>query len=305
MIRDPFGRPLKSLRISITPRCNFNCVYCHHEGIQGEGGGEMTPEEIKRIVELSASFGIEKVKITGGEPLLREDVVEVVEGISGIKGIREVSMTTNGYYLDELARDLKEAGLHRVNISLDTLRPEIFSWITRGASLEKVLSGVSSAVDAGLTPVKLNMVTMKGVNDSEVWDMIREFSREGVVIQLIELMVADKEFFDRYYFELDEIESEIEARAIETRSRKHMQGRRQYRLNGASVEVVKPMHNTGFCARCTRMRITADGKFKPCLMRSDNQVDFLTPMREGRPDHELEELFLEAVERREPYFKGE
>jgi cyclic pyranopterin phosphate synthase len=303
VIKDSYGRPLRSIRISITPRCNFNCVYCHHEGIVPENSVEMTPGEIKQTTELCAGFGIKKVKITGGEPLMRKDVVDVVEGISAVERIEDVSMTTNGYYLDDFAEELKGAGLDRVNVSLDTLNPEAFSWITRGGRLEKVLSGISSAVDVGLTPVKLNMVAMKGVNDSEIWDMIQEFSRDGVVIQLIELMVADREFFDKYYYELDGLEGEIEKRAVESRSRRHMQGRRQYRLNGASVEIVKPMHNTTFCAHCTRMRITADGKFKPCLMRSDNLVDFLTPMREGASERDLQHLFREAVKKREPYFK--
>lgn len=300
MIRDPYGRPMKSLRISITNRCNFKCLYCHREGAKGDTGREMTPDEIKRISKICASFGIEKVKITGGEPLIREDVLEVVKAISETSGIREVSMTTNGYYLGDLAPDLKEAGLHRVNISLDTLNAATFSGITGNGGLDKVLRGVDSALEAGLVPVKINLLAMKGLNECEIGDVIEEFSRDGVIVQLIELMDVDRDFFRRHRFELDAIESELKAKAREIRTRRNMHGRRQYRLKDAIVEVVRPMHNTAFCAQCTRMRVTADGYFKPCLMRSDNHVDFQTSM--GAGDDVLEELFLEAVKRREPYF---
>jgi cyclic pyranopterin phosphate synthase len=293
---------MKSLRISITNRCNFKCLYCHREGVKEDMGREMAPEEIKRIAKMCASFGIEKVKITGGEPLIREDVLEVVKAISETSGIREVSMTTNGYHLGGLAPDLKEAGLHRVNVSLDTLNPRTFSRITGNGSLDKVLQGVDSALEAGLVPVKINLLTMTGLNEGEIWDMIEEFSQDGVIIQLIELMDVGGDFFQRHCFKLDDIESELEARAREIRTRRNMHGRRQYQLKDTIVEVVRPMHNTGFCAQCTRMRVTADGYFKPCLMRSDNQVDFQTAMRAGAGDDVLEELFLEAVKRREPYF---
>jgi len=263
-------------------------------------GVEMSPEEVRRVVEVCTSFGVGKVKITGGEPLLRQDAVEVVEAVAGVGGIKEVSMTTNGHYLEETARDLKGAGLDRVNVSLDTLDPGTYSWITGGGRPERVLSGITAAVEVGLVPVKVNMVVMKGVNDAEVWDMVREFSQEGVILQLIELMAADREFFARYYHPLDRVEEDLAGKAAEVRTRGSMHGRRQYVLEDAVVEVVRPMHNTGFCARCTRMRVTPDGSFKPCLMRDDNLVDFLAPLREG--DGGLEDLFLAAVGAREPYF---
>jgi cyclic pyranopterin phosphate synthase len=303
MLRDTFGRPITSMRISITQRCNFRCRYCHHEGITETSHNEMTPQEIKRVVSLGARFGVRKVKLTGGEPLVRSDVVEIVEEIARVKGIEDLSMTTNAYYLADYAHELKRAGLDRVNISLDTLRSEVFSWITRGGDLSRVVAGVEAAIDAGLTPVKINMVVMRGVNDDEIGRMISEFSRDDVVLQLIELVASDREFFQRYFYDLDAFEEELAKRAIEVHERRFMHGRRQYQLNGARVEVIKPMHNSRFCAHCTRLRVTADGKFKPCLMRSDNLVDFLTPMRRGASDEELEKLFREAVLRRVPFFK--
>lgn len=303
MIYDGFSRPLTSMRISITQRCNLECIYCHREGVFEKAATEMTPEETCRIVAACAENGVTKVKITGGEPLLRSDVCEIVEKISGVRGIKDISMTTNGVLLEEYAQGLKKAGLNRINVSLDTLKPEVFSMITSGGNLKQVTAGIDKAIEVGLRPVKLNMVVMRGINDGEIRDVLKNYSREGVALQLIELMNTDRRFFEKYFYDLDEIEREFEDEAREVVIRKFMQGRRKYILNGAQVEVIKPMHNTEFCANCTRIRITADGKFKPCLMRSDNLVDFLTPMRRGAGDKELEELLKEAMKRREPYFK--
>ena len=170
--------------------------------------------------------------------------------------------------------------------------------------LARVLKGIDKALEAGLRPVKLNMVVMKGINEKEVKDLLRFASREGLVLQLIELMDAEREFFQRYFYNLDSLEREFEEGAEEVLVRGLMQGRRKYTLHGTEVEVIKPMHNTEFCAHCTRIRVTADGKFKPCLMRTDNTVDFLSLIRGGAPEAELERAFLEAVNKREPYFQG-
>jgi len=302
MIYDSFKRPVLSARVSITQKCNLDCIYCHREGIFEDSTEEMTPEEISRIVGICAKNGIKKVKITGGEPLLRTDVIDIVSGISRLD-FEDISMTTNGMYLKDYAEGLKENGLKRINISLDTLKPEVFKKITKGGNLDRVIEGIEAAIKAGLYPVKLNMVVMKGINDSEIRELLDHYSGDGVVLQLIELVDSNREVFDRYYYSLDDIERELERNANDVRVRKFMQGRKKYTLNGSQVEVISPMHNTDFCAHCTRIRITANGKFKPCLMRTDNFVDFLTPMRDGADDEKLEELFKEAVDRREPFFK--
>jgi cyclic pyranopterin phosphate synthase len=304
MIYDRYGRPLTSLRISLTRRCNLDCIYCHREGVSEGGEEEMTPEEIERIIRLCASSGIRRVKLTGGEPLLRRDIQEIVSRISAVPGIQDLSMTTNGVLLGEHARSLREAGLHRVNVSLDTLRPEVFSWISRGGDLARVREGIERAVEVGLRPVKVNMVLLKGINEKEVWDLMKAYGRDGVVLQLIELIDSDPALFEKYYYSLDHFESLLEAEAREVVTRREMQGRKKYALNGSEVEVIKPMHNTTFCRHCTRLRITADGRFKPCLMRSENTVDFLGPMREGASDADLQEILLKAVSQREPYFKA-
>lgn len=303
MLFDTYGRPLTSARISITHRCNLSCLYCHKEGVKDRPKEEMKPEEIARIASLLAKHGVTKVKLTGGEPLIRSDVCDIVSGVVGVEGIMEVSMTTNGIHLAKYSKELKDAGLRRVNVSLDTLNNRVFSDLTRGGELPAVLRGIESALEAGLKPVKLNMVVMKGVNENEIHDMLKFSSRDGLVLQLIELMTTGNGFYKEHFYDLDEVETGFEKIARGVITRKFMQGRKKYLLNGAQVEVVKPMHNTEFCSNCTRIRVTADGKFKPCLMRRDNLVDFLTPMRNGATDEELELLLVDAMRNREPFFK--
>ncbi|GBE54841.1 cyclic pyranopterin monophosphate synthase [archaeon BMS3Bbin15] len=303
MIKDGFGRPITSMRVSITSRCNFSCRYCHHEGMAAGSENEMTPEEIREIVAMGVRFGVKKVKITGGEPLVRKDVVDVIDRVSSIEGITDLSITTNGYYLEDYASDLKKAGLDRVNVSLDTLRPDVFKWITGSDTYETVIKGIDAALEAELTPLKINVVVMKGINDNEINSMLKSYSGREVIVQLIELVKSDSSMFRDYYFDLDNIEDEFRKRALEVHERRFMHGRRQYLLNGATVEIIKPMHNSYFCAHCTRLRVTSDGEFKPCLMRNDNHVDFLKILRSGVDKRELEKLFVKAVMRREPFFK--
>jgi len=304
LIKDPYGRPIRSIRISVTQRCNLRCFYCHREGEDAASGiTEMTPDEIKRVVSVISSFGIGKIKLTGGEPLIRDDIIEIVRKINEVSGVSEVSMTTNGTLLKDLAEPLKDAGLTRVNVSLDTLDAETYRMITGVNALESAIRGVKSAVKAGLRPVKINMVLLKGVNSDEVWEMIDFARKNNVILQLIELESPyESEFFRRYHFDMTGIEDELRRQAVRVTVRS-MHHRRKYLLpNGVEVEIVKPMHNTEFCRYCNRMRITSDGKFKPCLFRSDNLVDFLGPMRRGASDDYLRSLFIEAVNRRKPYF---
>ena len=303
MLTDPCGRPVESIRISVTRECNLDCFYCHREGEPSQTSTEMTPEEIQRIVNIAASFGIRKVKLTGGEPLLREDILEIVKRIEDTLGVEEVSMTTNGLLLAGYAERLKEAGLARVNVSLDTLKPEKFKQITGLDALEEVIRGIEGASKAGLNPVKVNMVLLKGVNEDEVTNMIRLAREKNIILQIIELESPDEdELYNTYHVDLGSVEDSLEKAAEKTTVRR-MHHRKKYHLrNGGEVEIVKPMHNTEFCQNCNRIRVTSDGKLKPCLFRNDNLVDLLGPMRRGAPEKTLRELFLEAVKRREPYF---
>jgi cyclic pyranopterin phosphate synthase len=298
---DPYGRKVTGLRISITNRCNFSCMYCHREGEDsctcGPAGLEMKPELICEIVRVAAKFGIQKVKFSGGEPLIRKDFEEILACLPPLK---EVSVTTNGLQLEERAKSLKAAGLDRVNISLDTLVPEKYEEITGAppGSLEKVIRGIDSAVEAGLIPVKLNMVLLKGINDNEI-DSMMEFIRSykgKVILQLIELMNIDPKL-SKYMIDTKALEKSLTDRASDV-SVRQLHHRKKYIIDGIEVEFVHPMDNSEFCAYCSRLRITADGKFKPCLLVNKNLVDF----REAKNPEEIEKLLKLAVSRRRPYY---
>jgi len=312
LLIDRFGRPVDGLRISITDACNFACIYCHREGVRpgaGPAGQErlMSPEELGRIARVAAELGIVKVKLTGGEPTLRPDVVDVVAEIAAAPGLVDLSMTTNGSRLADLAYELAEAGLMRVNVSLDTLDPAKFKFITGRDCLPEVLAGIEAALDAGLRPLKLNMVLLRGLNDHEVWRMV-EFAREkGAILQVIELVRAPgvpERFYAAYHADLAGLEAEL-ARRAERVIRRELQDRPKFFLpDGAEVELVRPVHNSRFCAKCRRLRLTADGRLKLCLMRPD-ALDLLGPLRAGVSDEELKAIFKRAVELREPFYKAD
>lgn len=303
-VTDTYQRPIISLRISITNRCNVNCFYCHHDGILPQKY-EMTPEEIHRIAQVARNMGVQKIRLSGGEPLIRDDIVEIVSKISSI-GFKDVSITTNGTFLDKYADSLVEAGLNRVNVSLDTLKPETYRFITKKDYLQKAKQGIIRAAESGLYPVKVNMVVMKGLNHDEIWDMFNFCQENGAVLQLIELLKTencpDNGFIDDYHYKMDDLEEELVNRADKVKTRQFMQDRKKYFVDGGEIEVVKPMDNTQFCKNCTRIRITPEGKLKPCLLRNDNLVDFIEPMRQGKSNEELKKLFLKAIENREPYY---
>lgn len=291
VLYDSYNRPVTNLRISLTPSCNLSCIYCHAEG-ECSPGKEMSAEQIAEILQVAAKFGVRSVKFTGGEPLLRRDVAEIVRSVPA--GM-ESSMTTNGTLLADAAGDLAEAGLSRVNVSLDSLDHKTYKKITGSDLLADVITGIEAALDADLAPVKLNMVVLEGINDDEIEDFIA-FVRGNrrLVLQLIELMkVRDCAF----HSDLNGLEAGLATRSREVLTRR-MHHRRKYCLDGAEVEVVRPLHNTEFCAFCNRLRVTSDGKFKPCLLRTDNHLDAC-----GKRGEELEAVFREAVSRREPFFK--
>jgi cyclic pyranopterin phosphate synthase len=303
MIYDNYGRPVINLRISVTQKCDKHCPYCHREG-ETNPSTVMSVEEIIQIVKIALSFGISRVKITGGEPLLRKEIIEIVKNIAELKGLKDLSMTTNGTNLKNLAEQLKAVGLKRVNISLPTLDAETYHNLM-GGNLKHALEGVKAAVEAGFHPVKQNMLVLKNVNDNEVKEMIQFAEQSGTILQLIELesINLSKAYYKRYHLSLDEIEQCLEKKAVEIRTRKYMHNRRVYTLPNGKVEVIRPTENTVFCANCTRIRVTSDGKVKPCLMRKDNLIDLLTPLRNRADTEKLKILFLEAVKKREPYYK--
>ncbi|MCD4808077.1 MAG: GTP 3',8-cyclase MoaA [Methanococcoides sp.] len=294
-LTDRFGRTVTSLRISITNRCNLDCIYCHSEGDEGSRK-EMSAKTISAIVSTAAKFGVNKVKFSGGEPLVRKDFEDILRELPKLK---DVSVTTNGVYLKERAFGLKEAGLDRVNVSLDTLDPEKYAYITHGSpeTLQKVLEGIDAAISAGLTPVKLNMVLLKGINEDEIEDMLELVrSKKGnLILQIIQVM----DFRDgaQYNLDADRIEKKLEQHANNITMR-NMHHRKKYVIDGAEVEFVRPVENTEFCANCNRLRITADGKLKPCLLVNNNLID----VSEAEPD-ELPELLRRSIDRRVPFYR--
>jgi cyclic pyranopterin phosphate synthase len=263
----------------------------------------MSADEIGGIVEIAAEFGVKRVKLTGGEPLLRPDIADVVAAVARFP-VEEVSMSTNGTLLADAAHDLADAGLARVNLSIDTLDPETYASITGKHMLADALSGLDASLDAGLTPVKLNMVVLAGVNEDEIEQMIAHASRKGAILQLIEFlkMPDGGQNFIHYHRDLSDAERWLSDRATAVQTRQSMHARKKYILPEGEVEVVRPMHNSEFCMHCTRLRLTPDGYLKPCLMCNDGLVDVLSHVREGAVDR-ARTAFKEAVLRREPYFK--
>lgn len=293
MLVDRFDRRITNLRISVTSRCNLNCFYCHREGY--DASNELTPDEIAEIAKAFRKLGVEKLKITGGEPLVRQDIVEIVEKLPEFK---EISMTTNGIRLSEIAHDLKKAGLDRVNVSLDTLDGRKYSYATRGGRIERVISGIEAAVDAELTPIKLNMVLIDGFNLDEI-DRMVEFAKQfegNVIVQFIELVNLN--YNGEGHFDVYTLVHKFEKGAKEVRIR-GMQKRKQFIFDKYAVEFVKPVDNSEFCMACNRIRVTADGKVKPCLMRNDNLVDI-----RGLKGENLKRAIMKALNLREPYYRG-
>jgi len=303
---DDYGRVIRSLRFSLTNRCNLNCIYCHREGesIENKNKEEISTELVIAISRVaSAYFNIRKIKFSGGEPLMRTDLVEIVQGMRAFED--DISVTTNGIFLSKYAAELADAGLDRVNVSLDSLKEDRYDLITASRNnLPQVIEGIYSAIDAGLTPIKLNMVLLKGINEDEIADMmrfVRECNKRGggdaVILQPIELIPVFTPPMLQYKVDFDKIEAELKSRASAIKTRE-LQRRKKYFVDGVEVEVVHPIDNTEFCANCSRLRITSDGQLKPCLLRDDN----LVPIEHVDEWHILNQLKL-AMKYREPFFR--
>ncbi len=302
-IKDKYERPILSLRISITNKCNENCLYCHHDGME-ESTDEMTSDEIYRICKIAKEIGVQKIRLSGGEPLMRKDITEIVSKIASLN-FKDISLTSNGTLLEKYAKDLKDAGLNRVNISFDSLKSETYKKVTNKDLLTQAKNGILKAVEAGLYPVKINMVLMKGINENEVGEMFEFCKKHGIILQLIELMDSencdDEKFSRDYHYNLDPISEKLLSICDRVETRDFMQNRKKYFIDGGEIEIVKPVDNSSFCANCTRLRITPDGKIKPCLLRNDNLVELISHMRNKKTDSQLKEIFIEGINKREPY----
>ncbi len=288
---DPFERRVKDLRISITDRCNFRCAYCMpEEGMQWLGRSELlTYEELARIAAVCVDrFGFEAIRITGGEPLVRAHVVRLIEMLAPL-GV-DLALTTNGVKLPEVAHDLARAGLTRVNISLDSLRRETFFALTRRDELDRVIAGVDAALEAGLTPVKINAVVMRGINDDEVVDLARFGRDKGVGVRFIEFMPLDAQgewSHDKVVPAreiLDRIDAVFPLRTERVPGTGHVQPaeRFEYVDGHGDVGVIASVTEP-FCDNCDRVRITAEGKFHTCLFALD-EFDLRSVLRDGDVD---------------------
>ena len=300
---DSFGRDIHYLRISLTDKCNMRCVYCMSEEMVFQPNDELlTTAEICRLVQIFARLGVDKIRLTGGEPTIHPDLIPIVQGIRAA-GITRISMTTNGLRLTDLAQPLKEAGLERVNVSVDTLDPDRFHRVTRWEHLDHVLAGVHAAEAAGLTPIKINAVIARGFNEHDVADLARLTLAHPWQVRFIEMMpfgdvagfaqsatVSQAEIMQRIEGELGPLHPIAEAR---------LDGEaRLYRLDGARAAVgfISTLTNP-FCASCTRVRLTADGHLRLCLLR-DDEGDVLTPLRRGATEVELEDLIRSLIWRK-------
>lgn len=294
---DSSQRNINYLRISVTDRCNLRCIYCMPEtGVKWIAHNEiLTYEEIATVVRVGADLGMNKIRITGGEPLTRAELPKLIKMLSETNGVDEISLTTNGILLKEQVLALKDAGLRRINISLDTFKQERFSQITRLGNLQDVLDGIDAAKDAGLNPVKIDMVVINGVNDDEIIDFARKTYEQGWHIRFIELMPLSN---IKGIIPAKEIRSRIETLdKLETASAPMGNGpARYYRLPGAkgTIGFISPVTEP-FCSWCNRLRLTSYGQLCSCLL-SDEGVDLRKPLRNNNlPEDEIRRLILELI----------
>lgn len=313
MLTDEFGRDVTGVRVSLTDRCNFDCVYCHNEGL-GDTRGPMDPQDdemgtddVVRFLEVAEEFDVDAVKFTGGEPMLRQDLEEI---IARTPDSMEVSLTTNGTFLPGRAPDLVEAGLERVNVSQDALDPDDFAAVTKSGAYERVLEGVDAALEAGLDPVKLNMVVFEHTAGYVPGMVDHVAENEGLQLQLIEYMpelTGNPEWaieIERVHEWLAERADEIEHREMHDRKRywisaddAHDGVSKSSETGRGMVEIVDPVENPTFCSNCHRVRVTHEGYLKGCLNRNDD----LKPMGEmSKP--EIRDAFHDVVEQRVPYY---
>ncbi len=301
MLLDPFKRKINYLRIAVTDRCNLRCRYCMpEEGIPLISHKDiLTYEEILMIVRVFAAEGISKVRLTGGEPLVRKEIVDFISRLSRMKEIKDLSLTTNGILLKESARDLKQAGLKRINISLDSLRRDRFFQITRRNSFEQVWAGIEEALRVGFSPIKINMVAIKGLNDDEIESFARLTLHLPLTIRYIEYMPSGngEEWKESDLLTIPQIKSRLEkiGNLIHIPSGQWDGPAKRFRIEGAIGEIgLIGAVTSHFCEECNRIRLTPDGKIRTCLF-SDNEIDVKEILRKDGSDQNLKEMLLLAL----------
>lgn len=300
-LTDSFSRVIDYLRISITDKCNLRCIYCmSSDGVApAEHTDILSYEEIIRVARIAAGLGVRKIRLTGGEPLVRKNIAFLVSSLKKITGIEELSLTTNGLLLSQHAESLAHAGLDRVNISIDSLRPVRFREITRGGDLDIVLKGLHAAEAAGLVPTKINMVPVRGMNEDEILDFARITIASDHHVRFIECMPTGSVSFwsPQKYMATDEIKKIIEILGPLSPVRVRKNGPAKYfRLEGAKgvIGFISALTHH-FCKDCNRLRLTSDGKLRPCLF-SETEIDLRSALRSGASDLEIERLLRLAIE---------
>ncbi|CAH2214906.1 GTP 3',8-cyclase MoaA [Tepidibacter aestuarii] len=294
---DSYNRRINYLRISVTDLCNLRCRYCMpNKGIDKMSHSDvLTLEEIETIAKVFVELGVDKIRITGGEPLVRRGILGLIENIGNLEGVKDFAITTNAIMLKKYAKQLKDAGVNRVNISLDTLDEKKYEYITRGGQLKDTLDGIKEAQEVGLTPIKLNTVLIRGFNDDEIDDLVN-LTNDGIDVRFIELMPigearnwAIHNFISNEYV-LEKVENLEEIKRDDINSPANY-----YKLSGAKgkVGLINPI-SCKFCSNCNRVRLTSDGKLKLCL-HSEEEIDLKTPIRNGE---DIKTLIIDAISKK-------
>ena len=306
---DKFDRPIHDLRISVTDRCNFRCPYCMPAELYGENyqflpkSELLSFEEIERLAHLFVDLGVEKLRITGGEPLLRHELPRLIERLAAIPGLRDLALTTNGYLLEKQAAALRDAGLERITVSLDSLDEEIFKRMSgRTFGPQRVLAGIEAANRAGMRPIKINCVVQRGVNDHTLVDLARSFRGTGHIVRFIEFMdVGTLNGWDLAQVVpaaeiVERIGAELPIDPVDPNYRGEVANRYRYRDGSGEIGIIASV-SAPFCGDCTRARLTIEGKLVTCLFAADG-TDLRTPLRSGASDVELRDLIESIWSRR-------
>jgi cyclic pyranopterin phosphate synthase len=328
LLSDSFGRVMRDLRVSLTDRCNFRCVYCLPETEEAANFYRtrfdavrnpnpkplalprlkprhelLTFEEIERLVRISAELGIQKIRLTGGEPLLRKDAEHLVAKISRIPGIQDLALTTNGFLFQQKAHALKAAGLQRVSFSMDSLDPQNFKKMTGRDGLREVLESIRLAKSLGMNPVKVNAVVIRGLNDHEIESLAEFAASEEINFRFIEFMPLDssrswlKELVVPGAETLDRLQKRFSLEAVDSKNKSETARRWRFKGSTAEIGIIAPVTEP-FCGHCNRIRLTADGKVRTCLF-SVGEHDLKAALREGAPDEVLKATLKEIVLQKE------
>ena len=303
---DSFGRVHTNLRISVTDVCNFRCIYCMPEDmVFMPDAALMTDDEILHFTHIFVGLGVQKVRITGGEPLVRPGVAQLIRQLGQIDALKDIGLTTNGIGLVKRAQALYDAGLRRLNVSLDTLNEEKFEQMTRRKVLSRVIAGLKAAQDCGFNPIKVNAVAMRGFTDDEIVDLATFARQNSYQLRFIEFMPLDADdIWGRNMFIpgkeiIEKISSVYPLERMQLNGDAKSDTAQRYRFadNGSEVGII-PSVSEPFCESCNRIRLTADGKFRTCLF-SLTETDLLTPLREGADDETIENLIMDAISKKE------